>query len=184
MNKTTGYVLYFTPLRRGLFLITMLFALAFIPRITMADCCGLPVPEYLAPYYTDAAQEYPDGLTRCELMRQGYYESAFQADVESPAGALGIAQFEPETAQELGIDPLDPEASIHAQAKYMARLMHVWYRHTDRDERVALALASYNWGVGNMIHNQHRHDWNSWVEAEPYMPDETRKYVKHILRKE
>ena len=150
----------------------------------ISNACGLPKlpPKDLMQVYYDSAREHPEGLNVCELMAQGWFESRFDPTAKSPAGAMGIAQFEPQTAEELGVDPFDPVEAIHAQAEYMQRLMHVWHRHEDRTDRVALALGSYNWGIGNMLHNQLRHDWTSWQEAVENLPNETQNYVIRILR--
>jgi soluble lytic murein transglycosylase-like protein len=39
-------------------------------------------------------------------------ESAYDPEALSAAGAIGIAQFMPETAADVGLDPTDPFASI------------------------------------------------------------------------
>ena len=161
----------------------LLMAIFISASNTLADpSCKIDPPEELAHVYVDAAALHPDGLTECELISQDYHESLFDPDAQSPAGAAGIAQFEPETAAEFGIDPLDPVASIHAQAAYMDRLMHVWRRHEERSERVALALGSYNWGIGNMLKSQLLHGWNTWESAFGFLPRETQNYVTRIRR--
>jgi len=172
---------------------TLIFVLLGIPVIALGVImiisyasesteCPIDSPSDLMDVYSEASAQHPEGLTECELIAQDYFESAFDPDAKSPAGAAGIAQFEPQTAQELGIDPLDPVASIHAQAAYMSRLMHVWHRHKERSERVSLALASYNWGIGNMLKSQSLHKWNTWHEAFDFMPAETQSYVSKIMR--
>ncbi len=162
---------------------TGLAFLIFAPNLAahITDCPISP-PSDLAHVYVAAATSHPHGLTECELVAQDYHESLFDPNAHSPAGAAGIAQFEPETARELGIDPLDPVASIKAQAAYMERLMHVWHRHKERSERVALALGSYNWGIGNMLKSQSIHKWNTWSGAYPFLPAETQNYVSRIQR--
>lgn len=92
--------------------------------------------------------ENAHGLPAGMLARLLYQESHYRQDIitgktRSPAGALGIAQFMPATAAELGINPLEPYQSIDAAARYLARL----YRSTGDWK---LALAAYNWGIGNV----------------------------------
>ena len=164
--------------------LTIAFSVRDIPDSEASVNCPINPPKHLTQIFIDAANEYDQshGLTICELVAQDYFESAFDPSARSPAGAIGIAQFEPETAKELGIDPLDPEQAIHAQAAYMSRLMHVWHRHTKRIERVRLALASYNWGIGNMLKSQSTYKWDTWEEAFPHLPIETQNYVSKIMR--
>jgi soluble lytic murein transglycosylase-like protein len=64
-----------------------------------------------------AATEEHYGLPENLLARLLYQECRYREDiisgaVRSPAGALGIAQFMPATARDLGIDPLDPSQAI------------------------------------------------------------------------
>jgi len=72
-----------------------------------------------------------------------YNPDIIDGTVRSRVGALGIAQFMPATADDEGIDPLDPAQAIPAAARYLARL----YRSTGT---WAQALAAYNWGIGNV----------------------------------
>jgi len=90
-------------------------------------------------------------------------ESGFNADAVSPVGALGLMQLMPGTAAELGVsDAFDPEQNIQAGSKYLKQLMDRY------DGDTGLALAAYNWGMGNL----ERHP-----EA---MPQETVNYVAKI----
>jgi hypothetical protein len=76
------------------------------------------------------------------LAAQLYAESGFNPFAVSPAGARGIAQFMPGTARAYGLaDPLDPVASIDAQAHLMSDLLRRF------GGKVGLALAAYNAGA-------------------------------------
>jgi soluble lytic murein transglycosylase-like protein len=76
------------------------------------------------------------------LAAQLYAESNFNPFAVSPAGAKGIAQFEPGTARAYGLrDPFDGAASIDAQAHLMHDLLTKY-------GSAALALAAYNAGAG------------------------------------
>lgn len=106
----------------------------------------------------------PDGM----LGRLLYQESRYRDDIitgqtKSPAGAVGIAQFMPATAREMGINPLDPYQAIDAAARYLAKL----YRATGSWDK---ALASYNWGIGNVTR-----------KGLDRAPTETRNYFTQIL---
>ncbi len=67
-------------------------------------------------------------------------ESNFQPNAVSRAGALGLLQVLPSTAQELSIDLNSPRSNVLAGARY---LRHMLDRFNDS---VELALAAYNAG--------------------------------------
>lgn len=111
----------------------------------------------------EAAQGIPTDL----LGRLLYQESAFRPEiingsVRSSVGAIGIAQFMPATAADLGIDPTDPVQSIAAAGRYLRSL----YNQTGDWQ---LALAAYNWGIGNVL--------RKGIAA---APTETQNYVAQI----
>lgn len=70
-------------------------------------------------------------------------ESSFRPDVVSSAGAIGYAQLMPGTAEELGVDPWDPEQNLRGGARYLRQQFD-----TFGDTR--LALAAYNAGPGRV----------------------------------
>jgi Transglycosylase SLT domain/D-alanyl-D-alanine carboxypeptidase len=99
------------------------------------------------------------------LAAQLYAESGFNPFAQSPAGAQGIAQFMPGTADAYGLDnPFDPVEAIDAQAHLMSDLLRQF------DGKVALALAGYNAGAGAV---------ERYGGIPPYA--ETRAYVTKIL---
>lgn len=119
--------------------------------------------------YADAIRsvEVKNSLPPGLLGRVLFQESRFRPEiingtVKSPAGALGIAQFMPATARDLGIDPLDPAQAIPAAGAYLKKLF-------DLTGSWANAVASYNWGVGNVI--------RKGIAA---APAETQKYVADV----
>jgi soluble lytic murein transglycosylase-like protein len=72
-------------------------------------------------------------------------------------------QLMPETARDLGIeDPYDPSQNVTAGTRYLKMLI-------DRYKgNVNVALAAYNWGMGNVERNPGR------------LPEETRNYIARI----
>jgi hypothetical protein len=101
---------------------------------------GLPsfVPAEWAPALGRAAQYWNVGAAL--LAAQLYQESHFNPFARSAAGALGLAQFMPDTAKAYNLsDPFDGEASIMAQAHLMHDLLAQF-------GSVSLALAAYNAG--------------------------------------
>lgn len=72
------------------------------------------------------------------------YESGFNPNARSKAGAVGLAQLIPDSAAELGVtDRTDPIQSLNAGARYLRRMM-------DRFGDPRLALAAYNAGPGTV----------------------------------
>jgi soluble lytic murein transglycosylase-like protein len=92
-----------------------------------------------------------------------YNPKIIDCRIVSTAGALGIAQFMPATAAEMGINPLDPFAAIDAAGRYLRSL----YRQTSDWKK---ALAAYNWGIGNVKR-----------KGLAAAPRETRNYFTQIL---
>jgi hypothetical protein len=81
----------------------------------------------------------------------------------SKAGAKGLMQLMPGTAAELGVmNPFDPAENIMAGTRYLRNLLDR-YRGD-----VKLALAAYNWGMGNL---------EKHPEA---MPRETKNYIFQV----
>jgi len=120
------------------------------------------VPDCYAPVLARAAQRW--NVSAALLAAQIYAESNFNPFAQSRAGAQGIAQFMPGTAQALGLDnPFDAEQAIHAQAHLMRDLLR-------RFATVSLALAAYNAGPTPVA---------ACMCVPPY--PETRGYVARIL---
>lgn len=72
-------------------------------------------------------------------------ESAGNPEAVSPVGAVGLMQFMPATAKDMGIvDRTDPTQNIFGGAKYLRILLDRY------DNNVELALAAYNAGMGNV----------------------------------
>ena len=83
------------------------------------------------------------------LAAQCYQESTFDPQARSWAGACGLMQIMPSTADHLGLPRnkiYDPEANISAAAKYMNELMGYFSDIPAHGERIYFALACYNGG--------------------------------------
>lgn len=125
----------------------------------------------LAQKVAAAAQKY--GLNPAAFVGQIAHESGnFDPRViagvkRSSAGAVGIAQFMPATAKELGVDPLNVDQAIDGAARYMAQLA----KQFGGDE--SLARKAYNWGPGNL---------RAFLQGKRKMPKETTDYEGHVSK--
>ena len=85
------------------------------------------------------------------LTAQGFQESKLRQDVRSHAGAIGVMQVLPSTANDLKVgDITQLEPNIHAGSKYMSQLMTRYFPDASFDalNRPLFAFASYNAGPG------------------------------------
>ncbi len=96
--------------------------------------------------FAAATEKYrlPAGL----LKAVAWQESKFNPAAKSYAGAQGMMQFMPGTAQRFGLrNPFDPLASIDASGRYFEKLFGMYRGDPDQ---IVKALASYNAGEGNV----------------------------------
>lgn len=125
---------------------------------------------------------YPPDL----LAAQCAAESGWNPHAISSVGAKGLMQFVPATWGEWGHgkDPFDPAASLDAGCRYMVWLME---KFESWESPTEAAIAAYNWGIGNLRRaRNHAIDDDkpsptSWAAFNPYLPRETRGYVKRIM---
>lgn len=94
-------------------------------------------------------------------------ESAYNPRAVSSAGAMGLMQLMPATAQRFGVsNAFDPNANVSGGVRYLSWLMDKF------NHNVNLALAGYNAGENAVIRHGHK--------IPPY--EETRTYVDRVLR--
>jgi hypothetical protein len=99
------------------------------------------------------------------LTRVIWRESSFRASAISPAGALGIAQFMPGTAQERGLaNPFDPEQAIPKAAHFLAELRAQF-------GSLANAAAAYNAGPARVA---------NWLHGQGDLPPVTYSYMRFV----
>jgi soluble lytic murein transglycosylase-like protein len=96
-----------------------------------------------------------------------WQESRYVTDARSHAGAVGLMQLMPATAERFGCDDReDPAANIAAGTKYLKWLLKRF------EGNVELALAGYNAGEGSV---------DKYNGIPPY--NETKNYVKIISKR-
>lgn len=79
------------------------------------------------------------GIDPALLTAVVWVESGFRQDAVSHAGAIGLAQLMPGTAELMDVDPYDPEQNLAGGARFLAAMV-------EKFGRVDLALAAYNAG--------------------------------------
>ncbi len=82
------------------------------------------------------------GLSANLLKAVATVESGLNPEARSSAGAIGVMQLMPGTAQELGVNPTNVVQNVQGGAEYLKSLVNTF--HGD----VPLALAAYNAGPG------------------------------------
>jgi soluble lytic murein transglycosylase-like protein len=111
------------------------------PASATSTSSSLPAGTPYAAEITTAAQA--NGLDPALLAGLIKQESGFNPNAGSGAGARGLTQLMPGTAQGLGVDNvLDPVQSINGGAKYLKQQLDAFGGDT------AKALAAYNAGPG------------------------------------
>lgn len=116
------------------------------------------------------------------MAAQCYQESCFDPNAKSWAGACGLMQIMPSTADHLGL-PMsaihDAESNVAAAAKYMAELQGHFSDIGDPTQRVLFALAAYNGGfhhIRDAMNLTRKHGGN------PYNWGHVREYVLRLAQ--
>lgn len=92
-------------------------------------------------------------------------ESDFDPYAVSKKGAMGLMQLTPDTAEDLGVDPLNIKENIYGGAKYLKQMLDMF------GGDLRLALAAYNAGPKAVR--------EAGMQVPPYK--ETEDFVKRIL---
>lgn len=90
------------------------------PSLTLAAAQNALSLSGYGPTYAAAGHAY--GINPSLLAAQGYQESSFNPQAQN-GSAYGIAQFEPATAAQYGVNRANPVSSIYGQAQYDAALI-------------------------------------------------------------
>lgn len=138
-------------------------------------------------YRTDLVREAKaQGLHSSWVYAITRQESAFMPSIKSHAGAMGLMQLMPATAQETARryniplsstqQALNPTTNIQLGTAYLNQVMQQF-----NGNRI-LASAAYNAGPGRVrqwLKNANHLPYDVWIETIPF--DETRQYVQNVL---
>jgi soluble lytic murein transglycosylase-like protein len=123
---------------------------------------SFPAPREIASVIAEASRKH--GVDPRLVTAVAYRESGFRPDVVSTAGASGIMQLMPKTAEFLGVDEIfDIRQNIFGGVQYLRMLIDTFSGDLD------LALAAYNAGPGAV--ERHR-------GVPPYR--ETVEYIRRV----
>lgn len=127
------------------------------------------------------------------IKAQCFQESAFNEEAVSTVGAKGLCQFMPRTwegeLERAGLTghPFNYDLNIQMAAQYMGRLIGQWSSPRPEKDRVSLAFASYNAGLGNILDSQRVCDnENLFTEIMICLPcvtgDHSRETTQYVFR--
>ncbi|HYK86490.1 MAG TPA: lytic transglycosylase domain-containing protein [Ktedonobacteraceae bacterium] len=141
----------------------------FFTQRSVAQTSNQPVSPYIAVARQEAINV---GIPPDLFVRQINQESGFNPRALSPSGAEGIAQFMPDTAASLGIDPWNPKEALRGAAQLMAHYAKMF------DGTYAKALATYNAGAGTVQHAIDVCGEAHWMDC---LLSETQQYINIIM---
>ncbi|WP_069384584.1 membrane-bound lytic murein transglycosylase MltF [Halomonas caseinilytica] len=131
------------------------------------------LPDY-APLFRQSARD--TGFDWKLLAAVGYQESHWDPEATSPTGVRGLMMLTRPTASDLGVENrLDPAQSIEGGARYLRSLEQRLPESITGDDRLYMALAAYNVGLGHLydardITLQRGGDPDAWKDVRRSLP--------------
>ena len=121
------------------------------------------------------------GLDWRLLAAVGYQESHWNPRAVSRTGVRGLMMLTRRTARQLGIDNRDdPEQSVLGGARYLQSMIERLPERIERPDRLWLALAAYNIGLGHLedarvLTERQGGDPDRWADVRERLPLLTQK---------
>jgi Soluble lytic murein transglycosylase and related regulatory proteins (some contain LysM/invasin domains) len=144
---------------------------ALLPDVKrpQASAQGKVLLDWMQPMFTRLESLYrlPEGLLKSVAITESGGNQFAVGPQTKYGSAKGMFQFIDSTARGMGLrgnDVFDPMKSAEAAAKYLSQLL------TRNGGDLSKALASYNWGIGNV----QRYGMD-------LMPQETRNYIPKVM---
>ena len=148
-------------------------------QVWLRKLANRPAPARAAALLPDLKRAFQAEGVPAALVWQAEAESTFNPSARSPAGAVGLYQFMPATAQQFGLslkpqdERLDAIKNARAAAKYL-KLLH------RRFGSWPLAFAAYNCGQGRVASVLSKTGGRTFDDIHDKLPAETRMYVPKI----
>ncbi len=141
-----------------------------VPEPASDIFASLPESEYDS-LFIEVADRY--GLSSALIKAVAFAESGFRSTAVSGAGAMGLMQLMPYTAEALGVeDPFDPEQNVDGGARLLSSLLDQF------DGNALLALAAYNCGAYG-VSSRGITDLSDMMQR-AMLPSETRGYLSNV----
>lgn len=172
-----------------------LFILVFV-SLQLQFCSALSLHEIKYDFKIKrAVDRYWGDFPKWEYLKaQLYQESLLNPNATSPVGAMGLAQFMPDTWEDVRRElhfskdknAYMPHYSIIASAYYMRKLRNAWSYKRPIEQKHFLALASYNAGLGNILKAQvvcksMGLNYMLWEDIKICLPNVTGKHSKETI---
>ena len=148
-------------------------------QVWLRKLASRPAPARSAALLPDLKRAFQAEGVPAALVWQAEAESTFNPSARSPAGAVGLYQFMPATAQQFGLslkpqdERLDALKNARAAAKYL-KLLH------RRFGNWPLAFAAYNCGQGRVAGVLSKTGGRTFDDIHDKLPAETQMYVPKI----
>lgn len=130
------------------------------------------LPQYEAHFRVAAKEQDLDWLL---LAAVSFQESHWRKNAVSPTGVRGLMMLTQRTANDLNVDRLDPFESIEGGSRYLRQLYDRMPDGVQGEDRLYMALASYNVGKGHLedarvITQRQGFNPNSWEDVAKHLP--------------
>lgn len=128
------------------------------------------------PIYIDMFRTHAKDIDWRLLAAMSYQESHWQPDAISYTGVQGMMMLTRDTANDLDIaSRLDPQSSIEGGARYVTSLIRRIPARIDEPDRIWMALAAYNIGLGHLndarkLTEQQGGNPDLWVDVKRRLP--------------